>query len=93
MNYRRSLEIRDQGVAYNLYNVAQALDKQGKLVEADSLYQTNRSTLDRLPQDSPLLPLVLTHHSAVLRKLKKDAAAAKLDLRIRQLSEFKKPSD
>jgi hypothetical protein len=32
---------------------------------------------------------MLTHHAAVLRKLKKDAAAAKLELRIRQLAEPK----
>jgi tetratricopeptide (TPR) repeat protein len=89
LNYRKSLEIRDYAIAYNLHNVAQALDKQGKPRETDQLYQSSRSILERLPQDSPLLPVMLTHHAAVLRKLKKDVAAAKLELRIRRLAEPK----
>ena len=80
-NYRQALFIREAGAARSIYNLALVAAAQGKLADAEALYAAGMGIVDRLPPGSPLQEAILKHYIGVLRKSKKEAAAAKIEER------------
>ena len=78
-NYEKSLAIREAAVVRSVYFLARILDAKEKPGEAVALYTVNKRLIDRLPESSDVLPFVLDHYAAVLRKAGKPALAAKIE--------------
>ncbi len=81
-NYRHALAIREAAAARSFHNLARVAGAQGRLGEAESLYEAAQSLIDRLPPGSPLAEANLKHYAAVLRALKKEALAGKIEARL-----------
>jgi tetratricopeptide (TPR) repeat protein len=82
--YREALRLRDSDDALNLRNLARVLIAQDKNAEAQPLYSRALTAMDAgNPQNSDLLPVILSEYADLLRDLKRPADAAKLEQRLK----------
>jgi len=88
-NYGKALAIREGAVVLSVYFLARVLDANGKTGESESLYAANKRLIDRLPESSDVLPVVLEHYASVLRKANKPAIATKIEAQSRMLERKK----
>jgi tetratricopeptide (TPR) repeat protein len=92
--YRRSLAIREKADVDSMNNLALALEGKGENAAAERLYQRALTMVERIPSlpgnanvgESAALLKTLGNYSLLLRKLKRDSEAAKLETRAKAIS-------
>src|SRR5262249_9946372 len=92
--YRRSLALREKTTIAGLNNLAMVLESQGQDAAAERQYRTASTLADRLPlpagPDNGALVKTLSNYAAMLRRLKRDAEAKRLEARIKLLTKSDK---
>ena len=91
--YRRSLALREMATVKNLNNLALVLEGTGDTVNAEKNYTTAITLAAKIPAlpgdksvgEKDLLAKTLDNYSTLLRKLKRDDEAAKVEARLKAL--------
>jgi len=91
--YRRALALREKATVQNLNNLALVLEGTGDTANAEKHYTTAISIAGRIPSlpgdksvsEKELLAKTLDNYSTLLRKLKRDDDAAKVEARLKAL--------
>jgi tetratricopeptide (TPR) repeat protein len=92
--YRRSLALREKVTVESLNNRAMALEEKGDHPAAERLYRQAIELADRIPVlketanvgEAEILAVTLENYSALLRKLKRDAEAARVEARLKAIA-------
>jgi tetratricopeptide (TPR) repeat protein len=91
--YRRSLALREKTAIANLNNLAMVLEGKGQNIAAERQYKLAVTLADRMPaipgssaSDGGVLVKMLQNYAALLRKLKRDAEAKKIEERVKALT-------
>jgi tetratricopeptide (TPR) repeat protein len=91
--YRRSQALRQKANVQSLNNLALVLEGKGERAEAEVQYKRAIALAERIPAlpgsasvgETALLATTLRNYAALLRQLKREAEAAKLDERVQGL--------
>jgi tetratricopeptide (TPR) repeat protein len=91
--YKRSLALREKATVQNLNNLALVLEGSGDTASAEKQYTTAVSIATKIPSlpadksvgEKDLLAKTLDNYSTLLRKLKRDDEAAKVEARLKAL--------
>jgi tetratricopeptide (TPR) repeat protein len=91
--YQRSLALREKSTVENLNNFALVLEGAGDPVNAEKQYTMAITIASRIPSlpgeksvgEKELLAKSLDNYSTLLRKLKRDDEAAKIEARLKAL--------
>jgi Tfp pilus assembly protein PilF len=83
--YRRSLEQRQTTMVASLNNLAMVLEGRGQDAAAERQYKQAIAMAEKLP-DTALLSFTLHNYGGLLRKLKREAEAKRVELRMKALA-------
>ena len=91
--YRRARALRERAAVEGMNNHAQALEGKGDLAAAERLCRSAVESAGRIPKlegpanvgEADLLAGTLQIHAMLLRKLKRDSEAAKVEARLRSM--------
>ena len=82
--YRRSLALRQTTVVASLNNLAQVFEGQGRDTLAERQYKQALALAGKLP-DTKMLTFTLRNYASLLRKLKREVEAKRLEARLKSL--------
>jgi tetratricopeptide (TPR) repeat protein len=91
--YRRSLALREKSAIASLNNLGMVLEGKGQNIASERQYKLAVTLADRVPtvpgssaSDNAILVKMLQNYAALLRKLKRDAEAKRVEERVKALT-------